>query len=887
MLASNLLLPIFTSSPKAGVLLLPNSPVYTIVEPNNAYLELTGTKASELRNKGLFEAFPKNIETQESEAVDHFQKSIEIVTKTGKSHTMEVIRYGIPLPDKNTFEERYWLLENTPIYDENNELALILHSVEDVTKKHQLINMEQKTQLILKNNRERYKSLFFHNPDAVYSFDLEGTFVEANQATAEICETTVQHLLKITFLPLIVEEDKERVYTNFIKATKGEVVNYNSGLLTTKGNRRIINITNMPIIVNGEIVGVYGIAKDITEKWISETALENNRLRTKQILDQSMDVICTVDENGIFEDVSKACLSIWGYSPEELLGKPFMDLVFEEDREKTALIAKNVMDGLQTTDFHNRYKHKEGHLVPMVWSAKWDSQNNIMFGVARDATENLLNKQSLEESERKYKFLFENNPAAMLIWDFNTFQILDCNEMSSEIYGYEKNAFMDLTVGDIRPSDQMTKLEQIKETLTEDGAIHDLICLHQKKDGKLFHAKVNGRLTNLNGKQVVIIQVEDVTESQRAKERLKEERNLLRTLIDNLPDTIYFKDTDARKVISNKTDYTLIGATNEEEVLGKTDLEIFDERLANIGYRHDMEILKTGNGIYNYEEFFEKENRDPLWLSSTKLPIKNDHNEVIGLLGIGRDITLQKLADQKLKQLNLELENHVKKLTKSNNELERFAYVASHDLQEPLRAITTFLTLLDLRYKNEFDDKGRKYLNFAVESSLHLRQLILDLLNLSKIDNDAVITEEVDIKELIDSVIKKEKIILTGKNTTFTIDPMPTIRGNKSNIYQIFSNLISNSLKYCQDDKPLEIKLSVESLKNHWQFSVSDNGIGMEPEYFEKIFVVFQRLHGREKYSGTGIGLAIVKKIVENLGGKIWVESTVGKGSTFKFTIKK
>jgi len=309
--------------------------------------------------------------------------------------------------------------------------------------------------------------------------------------------------------------------------------------------------------------------------------------------------------------------------------------------------------------------------------------------------------------------------------------------------------------------------------------------------------------------------------------------------------------------------------------------------LANIGYRHDMQILETGEELYDFEEYFQKKDQPPLWLSSTKLPLKNNEGEIIGLLGIGRNITIQKLAQQQLKQVNQELESHIKKLIKSNSELEQYAYVASHDLQEPLRAITTFLTLLDLKYKDVLDETGQKYLNFAVDGSMHMRQLILDLLDLSKIGRNEEVLEEVDINDIINGIKNDESLIIEGKNVSFSVQNMPILKAPKSNIYQVFSNLISNSLKYSKDGLPLEIKIAIKDLNNHWQFSVADNGIGIEPEYFEKIFIVFQRLHGREKYSGTGVGLAITKKIIENLGGKIWVDSSIGKGSTFYFTIKK
>ena len=885
-LDSHLARNIFNSYQDAQVVLLIDDPLYSIINVNKAFLVITGKSESDVVGSNIFELFSVMSIQNGFEVVELLRKSIEIVKTSGKVHKMDVVRMDISTGNSENYEERYWELSNTPILNDENKITHILNTIKDVTESYFNFIKPKEFKISQIDSQQRYKSLFLHNPDAVYTFDLAGNFLEANAATAELCETTIEYLLKITFVRLISEEDRERVYKNFLKACQGEIVKYYTGLLTVKGNYRTLHIINMPIIVNGSIVGVYGIAKDMTDIVKSKTALQNNLTKINKILNLSLDVICTIDENGLFVDVSTASLKQWGYHPSELIGTPYTNLVCEEDKEITREISQKIMNGLDTSDFQNRYVHKKGHLIPVTWSAKWDFRSRIMYCIARDGTERLLNKKSLLESEKKYKFLFENNPGAMLIWDFNTLDILDCNEMALSLFGYTKSELLSLGIKAIRPSNQEAILQGVLDSLREYKEIHNMDCIHLRKSREIFYSQVNGRLMNLNGNEVVIVQINDVTERELIKERVKSERNLLRTLIDNLPDTIYFKDKNAKKMISNKMDYLFSGAAIEDEVLGKTDLEIYGEALGRAWYDKDQEILRSGKGIYDFEEYFESSDISK-WISTTKLPLKNEAGEVIGLLGIGRNISLQKLAQHQLEKLNVELEDYNEKLLKSNMELEQFAYVASHDLQEPLRAISTFLTVLKSNYNDVFDEKGEKYLNFAIEGSLRMRQLILDLLELSKIGNTQDIIEDVDVNQIVQQIKETETANFKGKDISFLVDNLPIIKASKSGIFQLFSNLVSNSVKYSKSGIPVEIKISVQSCEFYWQFSVADNGIGIEPEYFEKIFIIFQRLHGKEEYAGTGIGLAIVKKIIENLGGEIWVESRIDQGTTFYFTIKK
>ncbi len=246
-----------------------------------------------------------------------------------------------------------------------------------------------------------------------------------------------------------------------------------------------------------------------------------------------------------------------------------------------------------------------------------------------------------------------------------------------------------------------------------------------------------------------------------------------------------------------------------------------------------------------------------------------------------KNLAVRLSAEQKL------LTNAMEMLEKKNKELEQFSYAASHDLQEPLRMVTGFLSQLEKKYENIIDAKGKQYIWYAVDGAKRMQQIITDLLDFSHTGIQEGSREDIILNELIDEVVILYSTQIEKKQAKIMVENLPVIHANKIALNQVFQNLISNSLKYSIAEGAVLIKIGTVEKELHWLFSISDNGIGIPQEDFEKVFIIFQRLHGKEKYPGTGIGLAVTKKNIEQMGGEIWLESEEGIGSTFYFTIKK
>ena len=367
-------------------------------------------------------------------------------------------------------------------------------------------------------------------------------------------------------------------------------------------------------------------------------------------------------------------------------------------------------------------------------------------------------------------------------------------------------------------------------------------------------------------------------------EELKFANEYNRSLIEASLDPLVTIGSDGKITDVNNSTEKFTGRTRNE-LIGTDFSDYFTEpKKAREGYQ---KVFKEGF-VLDYPLEIKNKNGHTTSVLYNASVYKNENNEVIGVFAAARDITDMKKAEMKLRKYQDTLEKKVKERTKaleqSNKELKEFAYVASHDLKEPLRMITSFLQLLELRYKDKLDPDANDFIEFAVEGSKRMDKMINDLLEYSRIGNQEREFEYLQSEKLLETVLMNLKSAIEDTNTLITHDPLPLIFANEQMMIQLFQNLISNSIKYHGEKNP-EIHISADSVNDEYIFAIKDNGIGIDQNHLERIFTIFQRLHTREEYEGTGIGLAIVQKIVQKHRGKIWVESELGKGTTFYFTI--
>ena len=619
---------------------------------------------------------------------------------------------------------------------------------------------------------------------------------------------------------------------------------------------------------------------EIRERKRAEEEIEKERDKAQKYLDIAGVVIVAIDVDQKITLVNKKCSEILGCGEQEIIGKNWFDtFIPERVRDEVKAVFEKLMAGKieSVESFENPVLTGRGEERLIAW------HNTILRDEAGNITGTLSSGEDITEhkgAEKRLSLLasiVDSSDDAIIGKTLDGI-IVSWNRGAQKIYGYSADEVRGKSISILVPPDHPDESLQFLERIRQGQRIEHHETIRIRKDGKKICASLTiSPIKDATGKIIGASTIAwDITDQKRIEIALRESEARFRSITQSAADAIISADSDDNIISWNKGAQTIFGYT-EEEALGKSLIMIIPERYRDAHKKGLERVNSTGEKriIGKTVEMvgMRKDGSEfplDLSLSTWKIGTRRLYS------GILRDVTGRKQADEKLKQTLAELE-------RSNKDLEQFAYAASHDLQEPLRTVSNFSQLLAKRYKGELDAKADQFIGFIVDGTTRMQEMIDNLLAYSRVSTRAKPFEPTDFKTVFDQALANVKIAIEESGAIVTHDPLPTVMADASQMVQLFQNLLSNAIKF-RKEKP-RITVSAAQRGNEWLFSVEDNGIGITPEFMENIFKMFQREHPSAEYPGTGVGLAICKKIVERHGGRIWVESQAGKGSTFYFTI--
>lgn len=592
----------------------------------------------------------------------------------------------------------------------------------------------------------------------------------------------------------------------------------------------------------------------------------------------------------------------WSQTTKELHGVP-KDYVpnlqeaiqFYKEGSSRNNISQQVQDSIEKgtkIELETELVQADGTLIWVEVRGKSDFENGKcihIYGTIQDITKRKAIENNLRISEESFRGAFENATIGMALVgpDGSWIRV---NKSVCDITGYTEEELLKLTFQDItHPEDLDLDIHLLEELIRGERPSYTMEKRYFHKDGHIVWIILSvSMVKNMDGEPLYFVsQITDISKRKKAFEDLSKALHRIQGIIDaSTHVSIISTNTEGLIVEFNKGAENLLGYKAEEVINKHSPIIIHD--LDEVARRSEMLSQIYGEKIEGFDTFIYKAqkgmhessewtyvrkdgSRFPVQLVITA--IRNEENEIVGYLGLATDLTERKKAENLMNQMSI--------LESKSQEMEQFAYITSHDLREPLLTITNYISLMQSEFDEELTDNTRKFFHYIANAAQHLTQLINGLLEYSRLSSVAM-KEMIDLKDVVNQVkFNLQNIITNSEATVEAISDLPTINGYKNHIYVLLQNLIQNGLKFRSNDRKPEIHIKVDRMKSGWVLSVKDNGIGIDEKHQGKIFTIFQRLHSKQEFEGTGIGLALATKIAELHGGKIWVESVKDQGSTF------
>jgi PAS domain S-box-containing protein len=611
--------------------------------------------------------------------------------------------------------------------------------------------------------------------------------------------------------------------------------------------------------------------------------------RFRDLFEQGPVAYHELDQEGIVRRVNRAECELLGVEAGAMLGRPIFEFVLRGAQSESREAFKRKLSGQQTlAPFLREYARSDGcHLTLRIHDVLVRDHRGVVTGIRSamvDVTAHKEFEDALREREATLQAVCTSAVDALVMIDGEGRTLL-WNPAAERMFGYTAAEMLGQPVHDLVAPDDLRQrflanFPDFQKT-GQGAAIGKVVEMRaRRKDGSEFPIDLSVSAVQKGQEWHAVAVIRDITERKRAEDELRTKEGLLSESqhIAQLGSWDWTVQAGTSVMVWTPETYRLFGVSPDTFVLSSETFQALihpDDRAAMQAW---MRACLAGLGPPDLEFRVCLQDGSVRYINGRGHIVQQDaEKKSIRMVGVAQDITKRKLAEAALLQ-------RTEELARSNTELVQFAYVASHDLQEPLRMVSSYVQLLARRYAGKLDADADVFIGFAVDGAKRMQHMINDLLAFSRVTTKGHGFEPVEADAALKLALVNLKMAIEESQASVTFDPLPVVNADSAQLTQLFQNLIGNAIKFRRKEPP-QVHVSVEKRAREWEFSVRDNGIGIEPQHLERIFVIFQRLHTAAQFPGTGIGLAICKKIAERHGGNLWVSSQPGAGSTFHFTI--
>ena len=728
----------------------------------------------------------------------------------------------------------------------------------------------------LRESEGRFRALTETSSLAVGVSSPEGKFLYLNKAYEKLFGYTLAELEHVNASELWHDPEGRHNMIDDLRS-RGFLTDYEAELKRKDGTPFWAMLSLNPVDYGGN-QAVMASVYDITDRKRAEEALRASEERFRTMFERHGAAMLLVEpETGAIVDANASAAELYGYSRERLRSMNIDQINQLPPEQVAAARLKAIETGKLRFVFPHRRADGQIRWVEVYSSPVAVQDALLLFSVIHDITDR---REAEEALERTRNTLAEAQEIAHLgSFEFvAATQTTVWSEEEYRIYGLDPagpSPTYDVMLRYCIHPDDAALLHTTFTKAMRDHTVYELEHRIVRPDGSVGWV-YDRALPSFDERGELIRYVGatlDITGRKRVEEALRESEEKFKIIATNTPDHILVQDTGLRyELVINPQ----LGLT-EGDMIGKTDHDFLAEKDADFLTKIKKQVLETGKAEHVQYPLISRDGSIQ-YFEGYYIPRRDAAGGINGLIGYFQNVTERRQGEEALRLRTAEL-------ARSNEELQQFAYVASHDLQEPLRAVSGFLKLLDERYKTRLDEKAREFIDFAVEGASRMSQLVRDLLEYSRVASKGTELLPTDAERALAKALANLHVAIQESEAAVTHDELPAVMGDPTQVMQLFQNLVGNAIKFCAPDRPCRVHVSARKEGDMWEFAVRDNGIGIPADAHDRIFVIFQRLHARDRYGGTGIGLAICKKIVERHGGTIRVESTPGEGSAFLFTL--